>query len=210
MIPYGVHVDEPSDAIARRADEIRQDAGRPIVLFVGRLVAYKGVDVLLEALHGIDAVALLVGNGPQRAALVAKAGSLGLSNRVQFLGEVSGDELSALYRACDLFVLPSVTRQEAFGVVQIEAMAYGKPVVSTDLGTGVAWVNQHGETGLVVPPGSASALHDAISQVLADAPRRIALGRAGAERARAVFNVDRMIDSTLDLYRDVTQSRHVA
>ena len=210
VIPYGVHLGEPSDAIARQAGEIRQTAGRPVVLFVGRLVTYKGADVLLEALTGIDAVAFFVGDGPQRAALAAKADSLGLSNRVRFLGEVSGEQLSALYRACDLFVLPSLTRQEAFGVVQIEAMACAKPVISTDLGTGVAWVNQHGETGLVVPPGNASALHDAIAQLLADAPKRLAFGRAGAERARSVFNVDRMIDSTLDLYREVTQPRHVA
>jgi glycosyltransferase involved in cell wall biosynthesis len=206
VIPYGVSVGaEPASGdIARRADTIRKAHARPIVLFVGRLVAYKGVDVLVEAMRGIQAVALLVGEGPGRAILLQKAEALGVSDRVKFLGEVTDDELSALYRACDVFVLPSVTRQEAFGVVQLEAMARGKPVISTDLGTGVAWVNQDGETGIVVPPRNASALHNAIQQLLGDAVRRDALGAAGARRARSLFSVDRMIDSTLGLYSSVT------
>jgi rhamnosyl/mannosyltransferase len=82
-------------------------------------------------------------------------------------------------------------------------MASGKPVISTDLGTGVAWVNQHGETGLVVPPGDALALRDAMQRLLADPASSATMGAAGAHRARSVFAVDRMIDSTLALYRDV-------
>ena len=210
VIPYGVDIRMDSDAVERRAAEIRQAEKRPIVLFVGRLVPYKGVDVLLEALRGIQAVTFLVGDGPERRALAAKAETLGLSDSVKFPGEVSGAHLRALYRACDLFVLPSVTRQEAFGVVQIEAMAAGKPVISTDLGTGVAWVNQHRETGLVVPPGDARALGDAIAQLLNDAPLRSTLGQAGAARACSLFHVDRMIDATLDLYRTVTDSPELA
>jgi len=180
VIPYGVHVTPPSDTVVQRAAELRKAAGRPIILFVGRLVKYKGADVLLEALRDVDAATFLVGDGPEREMLAAKVRTLGLTRQVTLLGEASHDELSALYLACDLFVLPSVTRQEAFGVVQIEAMAWGKPVISTDLGTGVAWVNRHGETGLVVPPGNAAALREAIVTVLADAPLRSAMGRAGA------------------------------
>jgi glycosyltransferase involved in cell wall biosynthesis len=205
VIPYGVQSGRlaPAEAIARRAAAIRNEHHAPIALFVGRLVAYKGVDVLLEAMRGVPAVALLVGNGPQREALQQKAKALGLSDRVKFLGEVTDDELAALYHACDIFVLPSITRQEAFGVVQLEAMASGKPVISTDLGTGVAWVNQHGETGLVVPPGDALALRDAMQRLLADPALCATMGAAAAHRARSVFSVDRMIDATLALYRDV-------
>jgi len=116
---------------------------------------------------------------------------------------LADEELAALYQACDLFVLPSVTRQEAFGLVQLEAMAAGKPVISTDLGTGAGWVNQHGETGLVVPPGDVQALHDAIQQLASDQERCASLGRAGRERARTVFAVDGMIESTLAVYGDV-------
>jgi rhamnosyl/mannosyltransferase len=122
---------------------------------------------------------------------------------VRVAGEVTNAELAALSRACDLFVLPSVTRQEAFGVVQIEAMARGKPVISTDVGTGVAWVNVHGETGLVVPPGDASALRIAIDRLLANQLERENMGAAAAERARSVFAVDRMTNAILGLYHDV-------
>ena len=203
VIPYGIDVEEASADTIRRSDAIRAAEQRPIILFVGRLVGYKGVDVLLEAMRGVNAVALLVGEGPERAALGQKAHVLGVEDCVRFLGEVTDQELAALYGACDLLVLPSVTRQEAFGVVQLEAMTRGRPVISTDLGTGTAWVNQHGETGLVVPPRDAPALRDAMQQLLSDPSRRSALGAAGAKRARAVFTVDRMIASVLSLYRDV-------
>jgi len=205
VIPYGIQMPRlpPDEAVVRRAAAIRKEHGAPIVLFVGRLVTYKGVDVLLDAMSGVAAVTLIAGDGPRREALERHAQTLGLGDRVKFLGEVAADELAALYRACDVFVLPSITRQEAFGVVQIEAMASGKPVISTDLGTGVAWVNQHLETGLVVPPGDALALRTAISRLLGDPLLQAALGAAGAHRARSVFGIDRMVDATLGLYRDV-------
>jgi rhamnosyl/mannosyltransferase len=202
VIPYGLDLDACAGAGAHVPPSERP-RGRPIVLFVGRLVPYKGAAVLLEATRGLDADVMLVGDGPERAALEARARALGVADRVTFLGNVGNEQLCALYSACDLFVLPSITRQEAFGLVQIEAMARGKPVISTDLGTGVSWVNQHGETGLVVAPGNAPALHAAIRELLADPGRRAALGAGAARRAKAVFHVDRMIDSTLQLYAEV-------
>lgn len=203
VIPYGIDVEDTASETAGRAEAIRAAEKRAIILFVGRLVGYKGVDVLIESMQGITATAFIVGEGPERRTLEQQAEALGVADRVRFLGEVSTGELGALYRACDLFVLPSVTRQEAFGIVQIEAMASGKPVVSTDLGTGVAWVNQHGETGIVVPPRDARALHEAIAQLVSDPARRSTLGAAGARRARSAFTIDRMIQSVLTLYREV-------
>ncbi len=205
VIPYGIDADHESGADRRqqRAEAIRQELGKPLVLFVGRLVSYKGADVLLDAMRDLPAVAFLVGDGPERPALERQARALGIADRVRFLGEVSDDELAALYRACDVFVLPSVTRQEAFGVVQIEAMSCGKPVVSTELGTGTAWVNVDGETGLVVPARNAAALHDAIQRLIADPELRSSLGAAGRRRARSTFAVERMIQATLGLYRQV-------
>jgi glycosyltransferase involved in cell wall biosynthesis len=204
VIPFGIEERVASEQVLRRADAVRKAEGCPIVLFVGRLVPYKGVDVLLEAMRAIPAVALLVGEGPERAALQRTAEALGVADRVRFLGEVSHDELAALYRACDLLVLPSVTRQEAFGVVLLEAMACGKPVVSTDLATGSGWVNQDRETGFVVPPRNAAALHDAIDRLVADPGLRGSLGEGARRRARTVFSLDRMIDAVLALYRDVS------
>jgi rhamnosyl/mannosyltransferase len=206
VIPYAVESSSEPAAVGERAGAIRSTFSQPIVLFVGRLVAYKGVDVLIEAVRGLAAVVLIVGDGPQRDMLAKKAEALGVADRCRFLGEVSDLELAALYRACDVFVLPSITRQEAFGVVQIEAMARGKPVVSTELGTGTAWVNQHDETGVIVPPRNPGALHDALAQLVSDPQRRNLLGAAGARRARSVFAVDRMTAAVLSLYRAVIKN----
>jgi glycosyltransferase involved in cell wall biosynthesis len=202
VIPYGIEPNQESivERYRLRAEAIRREHVKPIVLFVGRLVAYKGVGVLLDAMRDVDAVALLVGTGPEQAALERQARELGVAGRVRFLGEVPDDELQSLYRACDMFVLPSVTRQEAFGVVQIEAMSCGKPVISTELGTGTTWVNQDGETGLVVPPRDPAALRAAMQSLLADPALRSTLGAAGRRRARSTFAVERMIRSTLELY----------
>jgi glycosyltransferase involved in cell wall biosynthesis len=211
VIPFGIEARSADalGAIVQRAGEIRRDAGQSIVLFVGRLVAYKGVGVLLEALKGLNAVALIVGEGPLRARLEEQARELEVSDDVRFLGSVDDDELAALYRACNVFVLPSVTRQEAFGVVQLEAMAAGRPVVSTDLGTGVGWVNRNGETGYVVPPRDPRALREALARLLADANLQKSMGDAAAKRIRAEFTLERMIDDTLSLYREVVATaRH--
>jgi glycosyltransferase involved in cell wall biosynthesis len=205
VIPFGIDArsGEELDASLERAAAIRREINQPIVLFVGRLVPYKGVDVLLEALTGVHATAFIVGDGPQRAALEAQARRLSIASRVRFLGSVADQELAALYRACHVFVLPSVTRQEAFGVVQLEAMAAGKPVVSTDVGTGVGWVNRHGETGYVVPPRDPVALREALRRLLTDGGLQTLMGDAAMRRARSAFTVERMIDDTLALYRDV-------
>jgi glycosyltransferase involved in cell wall biosynthesis len=176
----------------------------PLVLFVGRLVEYKGVDVLLRALAGLENVrAVLVGDGPRRAALEELATDLGLAGRVTFAGEVSDERMADLYAACDLFVLPSVTRAEAFGLVQLEAMAAGKAVVSTSVPTGVPWVNQHERTGLIVPPGDVPALRKAIQRLLTDPDLRTRMGREGRARVARDFTPARMIQQMLALYREV-------
>ncbi len=204
VVPFGVDTARlaPTDGVLARAKDIRAEHGTPLILFVGRLVAYKGVDVLLRAVVGLAATTLIVGAGPLRAPLERLARELGLS-RVRFLGDVSDAEVTALYHAADIFTLPSVTRAEAFGVVQLEAMACGVPVVSTNLRSGVPWVNQHQKTGLVVPPGDAGALRSAFDTLLGDRPRREALGRFARDLVHRQFTLSRMARMTGDVYRDV-------
>lgn len=198
VIPFGFDPARFTVAEPRPAD------GVPTVLFVGRLVEYKGIDVLLRALGGLDGVrAVLVGDGPRRAALEELVEDLGLKERVTFAGSVSDEEMAGLYAACDLFVLPSVTRAEAFGLVQLEAMAAGKAVVSTSVPTGVPWVNQHERTGLIVPPGDVPALRDAIARLLANPSLRERMGREGRARVARDFTPARMIQQMLHLYREV-------
>jgi len=206
VVPLGIPVERYrlTPDVGCEVGRRRQETRRPVVLFVGRLVGYKGVDVLLRAFQGLDAELVVVGDGPQREALETQACALGIEARVRFVGETSDDELLVWYHASDLLALPSITRQETFGMVQLEAMLCGRPVVSTDVGTGVAWVNQHGRTGLVVPPGDVAALHTALARLAGDAGLRARLGAQARARALEMFTAERMCQSTVALYREVT------
>jgi glycosyltransferase involved in cell wall biosynthesis len=173
---------------------------QPLLLFVGRLRYYKGLEVLIEAMRDIEAHLLIVGDGPMRQEWAALTTELALTERVTFLGHVPDADLPAYYQACDVFVLPSTHRSETWGAVQIEAMTCGKPVVCTELGTGTSYVNRHGETGLVVPPRDSAALAQAINQLLADLDLRHRLGDRGQQRAEREFSKEAMIEATAALY----------
>jgi glycosyltransferase involved in cell wall biosynthesis len=203
VIPFGIDTTrlQRTLAIEDRVTAIERRFPGPRILFVGRLVPYKGVDVLLRALRDVQATAVIVGDGPLRASLEAQAEQSGLSSRVAFVGHLQDEEVVAHMHACDLFVLPSVTQQETFGVVQLEAMACGKPVVSTNLPTGVPWVNRHGETGLVTEPGDAAALAAALNTLLADPAQRARMGDVARSRVGDEFSVDRMVSQSSALYR---------
>ena len=145
---------------------------------------------------------MIIGEGPLRKPLERLIRQLGLTHRVFLLGRVSAVE--SYYHACDVFVLPSVARSEAFGIVQIEAMACGKPVVNTRLDSGVPFVSVDGVTGLTVPPADATALARAINRLLNDDALRSSLGKAARERAYREFSLDRMAARTLEVYHAVS------
>jgi rhamnosyl/mannosyltransferase len=178
---------------------LRNNAKRPIILAAGRLVAYKGFGYLIEAMKDIDADLWIVGEGPLRDELLAMAASI--KEKVQFIGRV--ENIANYFAACDIFVLPSINRTEAFGIVQIEALASGKPVINTSLETGVPHVSLHNETGFTVPPRDSSALAGALSRLLADAGLRARMGSAARRRATEVFDIRVMADSTSSIYEDV-------
>jgi rhamnosyl/mannosyltransferase len=197
-------------AVLRRAAELRAaHGGRRIVLFVGRLVYYKGVGVLVRAMAQVDADLVLIGRGPLEGELRELASARGTAARVSFLAPQGDDELSAWYHAADVFCLPSVARSEAFGLVQIEAHAAGTPVVSTDLPTGVPFANPDGVTGLTVPPNDAAALAAALNRLLGDDELRARLGGQAQARALREFTVPRMVARTLDVYAEAA-ARHAA
>jgi len=174
---------------------------RPVVLCVGRLNYYKGVEYLVEAMAGVDARLVVVGDGDRRARLESRARELGLDAR--FPGRVDDATLAAWYDRADVFVLPSVEPSEAFGIVQLEAMARGLPVVNTDLPTGVPWVSRDGETGVTVPPRDADALAAALNGLLADPDLRETYGENGRQRVRERFTRERMLDDTVAVYESV-------
>jgi rhamnosyl/mannosyltransferase len=212
VIPYGLDGDRyrPTAEVSARAGALRERAGRPILLFVGRLVPYKGLPVLLEAMRGLRAQLVILGDGPLRPTLKTMALELDIEDRVLFAGEATDEERLAWLHACAALVLPSTTRQEAFGIVQLEAMLCARPVVSTALATGVPWVNVHGETGLVVQPGDTAALRDAVARLIASPALRRALGAAARARALAVFNADRMSALTVALYQQASRAAGAA
>jgi rhamnosyl/mannosyltransferase len=203
VIPHGADLTrfEQTSFVRERAPEIRQEYGtRPLVLFVGRLRHYKGLGFLIAALQEVDAQLIAVGTGPMGPQWKQEAVERGVAERVSFLGEVSEEELISLYHAADVFVLPSTNRAETWGTVQIEAMACGLPLICTELGTGTSYVNQHGVTGLVVPPSDSSALARALQQILGDDSLRRRMGAAGLQRARSEFSKEAMFDSMLAFY----------
>lgn len=163
---------------------------RPIVLCVARLVNYKGIQFLVEAVRTLDLTLVVAGDGPLMKSLAKQIHDAGLAGRVTLVGRVSDEDLSCLYRMADLFVLPSIEPSEAFGLVQLEAMARGLPVINTNLLGGVPSVSVHGITGLTVRPRSAHELRAAIQSIVDD--RRLHDQFSTAARSR-VQNFSRAV-----------------
>lgn len=203
VVPYGIHLNRFEQADPARVAAIRARYPSPLILFVGQLRYYKGAEQLIRAMAHTPGRAVLVGGeaSVRRADLEALTRALGLAERVELVGEQE-QNLSAFYHAADLFVLPSVERSEAFGIVQIEAQAAGLPIVATELGTGTSYVTQHGRTGFIVPPSEPLALARAMRVLIENPALARHMGQAGRARARAEFTADRMIDQIEGVYRD--------
>ena len=205
VIPFGVDPGllEKSAGCANRERPVDKPFS---FLFVGRLVYYKGCDVLLEAFAGVpDAELVLVGSGPLEDDLKARARKLGIENRVRFRAEISDDALAGAFSDCDVFVLPSIAKTEAFALVQIEAMAYSKPVINTDLPSGVPYVSLDGLTGLTVSPGDAAALASAMNRLKDDSALRERFGKAAYARAREEYAMDRMLHRVYKEYQQLME-----
>ncbi|HZT76368.1 MAG TPA: glycosyltransferase [Vicinamibacterales bacterium] len=208
VIPFGIDLrrfnrDRPlHPRVAALVARVR----RPIALFVGRLVYYKGLHVLLEAARRWPGSIVVGGDGPLEMDLKARADALGLADRVHWAGRVSDEELPSFYAAADVFVLPSIAKTETFGVSQIEAMAAGVPVVSTNLPTGVPWVNQDDVSGIVVEPNDAAALGAALERLAGDPALHARLAEGARRRASDRFSRDRMVRAFHDLVDTVVRA----
>jgi len=208
-IPYIVDIAAmrrcPDHPLARALRDWAE--GSTIALAVGRLVYYKGIDVLLDALALTRDVRLvIVGDGPLTDALRARAANLGINERLRWLGSIADDDLVGAFSSADLFVLASVARSEAFGLVQVEAMAAGVPVVSTRLGTSVDVVNVDGVSGLLVRPRDPSELAAAIEKIASDRDLRQRLSNGALERAQD-FSESRLVRRYRELYEETADLR---
>ncbi len=199
LAPYGV-----SPRMVAPEPRIGVPLSGPLrILFVGRLVYYKGIEVLLDAVSRLDDVEVSIfGDGALRASLRDRIDSdRNLAGKVEMIHNATDDEIVDAHLSHDVFVLPSVSRAEAFGLSMAEAMANGLPAVSTRLGTGTDWVNQHGETGLVVAPQDPTALADAL-EAMRDDGTRMRLACGAAARARTEFSFDRHADLIHSFYEE--------
>jgi rhamnosyl/mannosyltransferase len=201
VVPYAVDV-----ARFAGARPLLPPADVPTLLFVGQHRYYKGVDDLIQAMTKLEARLLIGGDGPKRAAWETLAQQLGVGHKIRFLGRIPDEDLPGFYASGDIFVLPSNSRAESFGLVLQEAMAAARPCVTTELGTGTSWLVQDGITGLVVPPHNPAALAAALSSLLADPEKRQQMGQAGQQRACAEFTRAQMIKRVEEVYREVVVS----
>ncbi len=182
---------------------------KKVILFVGRLIPYKGLEYLIHAIPSVlnkfnDVKLLIVGDGPLKQELVALVDELGISDFVDFVGDIHNENLPPYYCLCDIFVLPSTYKAEAFGIVQLEAMACGKPIVSTNVqGSGITFVNKENETGLIVEPGNSNELAGAIIKLLKSKNLQRRLGRNGKLRVKHYFSKSIMVKNILNVYDSI-------
>jgi glycosyltransferase involved in cell wall biosynthesis len=206
VVPYGLQPGRYRSVRSAEVKAIREKYGAPIVLAVGRLVYYKGFEHLIRAMKQISARLLIVGDGPLRGSLQQLASALGIANKVVFLGEMQAEEITPYYHSCELFVLPSIARSEAFGIVQLEAMACGKPVINTDIDSGTPFVSIDGVTGLTVQPNNSDVLAKAIDALLHNEELRNKYGQAARHRVQTEFHLSKMVARTLDIYAQVANA----
>lgn len=204
VVPLSIDLKEFGHPMGKEFD-LGVSPEEKIVLFVGRLNYYKGLEYLIEAMREVKAKLLIAGDGELRGTLERRAKTLEVDRKVLFLGRLSGDELKYCYQRCDLFVLPSVEPSEAFGLVQLEAMAYGKPVINTRLPTGVPYVSVDGETGITVEPRDSKALAAAINKLLNDEELRGRYGVQARKRVEGNFTTDKMNERILGIYRELAR-----
>ncbi len=200
VIPLGLDPGRVQPADPAAVARVR--GNRPLVLAVGRFSYYKGFDRLIRAIGQVPEAGLcIIGEGPLRGHCLQLVSDLGLGDRVDLPGMLPEEDLWQHYAACDVLCLPSIERTEAFGMVLLEAMACGKPLVTTTVaGSGMSFVNVHELTGLHVPPEDPVALAGALSELVGNPEKAIEMGRAGQKRFRENFAMDAVAQRIDGLY----------
>lgn len=202
VIPIGIDRSAYPSPSEDRITYWRSRFGARFFLFVGVFRYYKGLHILLEAAQGVDCPIVIVGTGPIESELKAQADSLGLRN-VHFLGKLPDVDKVALLTLCYGVVFPSHLRSEAFGISLLEGAMYGKPMISSEIGTGTSFVNIAHETGLVVPPSDPAALRGAMQYLLNHPDEAAIMGQRATTRYGMHFTAQRMVESYVDLYKNL-------
>ena len=210
VLPMGIDLKpylEPSAADLDASRRVREEHGRggPLWLCAGRMVYYKGLINAIRALQHVEGRLILIGGGPDAPLLQAEARRLGVSERVDFLGNLPHYlDVVPYYLAADAFWFPSNARSEAFGLVQVEAMASGCPVINTKIPhSGVPWVSRHEESGLTVAMNDPVAFAQAARRLLDEPGLRLRLGEAARRRAAVEFDHRVMAKRSMAIYQRV-------
>ena len=201
VIPYGINPEEYLSV--KRVPILTEKCtykGSIKVFFTGRLVYYKGVDVLIRAFSKVKNCELFIaGTGELEEKLKELVKRKNIDDIVHFVGFLPDEQLRQAYADCDIFVLPSVAKSEAFGIVQLEAMVYGKPVINTRLDSGVPYVSIHGRTGFTVKPSSPAQLAKALNILAQNKKLREKFGRNAFLRVEKYFNEKNIIEKLSDI-----------
>lgn len=203
VIPFGIPLSRftRSPELNESAQTIRKRYGDRLVLCVSILRYYKGIEYLIRAMKHVDGKLLIVGTGPLLNDLIEQTEESGYKEKIVFVGQV--ESVIPYYFASAVFCLPSIYRSEAFGLVLTEAAACGLPLVSTELGTGTSYINQHENTGFVVPPCDELALANALNQILNNTRLQEEFGANARHRAEQMFTIETMGMNVMNLYKNL-------
>ncbi len=202
VIPIGLDRSTYPDPDPARLAAWREQIGERFFLFVGVLRYYKGLHILLDALRGTGYPLVIVGAGPIEAELRTHAAQVGLTN-IHFLGALPDNDKVALLELSYAVLFPSHLRSEAFGISLLEGAMFGKPLISSEIGTGTSYINIHGETGLVVAPNDPDILREALRTLYEHPELAYEMGRRAYHRYRTYFTADQMADRYIDLYNEL-------
>ncbi|MDR6608648.1 glycosyltransferase family 4 protein [Pseudomonas synxantha] len=209
VIPYGLNKAGYPLPDNNRTAHWRKKLGDKFFLFVGVMRYYKGLHILLDALKDLDYPTVIVGAGPLEAELHAQAIALGLRN-IHFLGRLGDEDKVALLQLSYAIVFPSHLRSEAFGISLLEGAMYGKPMISSEIGTGTSYINIHNETGLVVPPSHPLAFREAMRTLWENPGLAAQMGEKAQARYQNLFTADEMGRKWAALYDELLEEKALA
>lgn len=202
VIPFGIDTNIEYDKEEVKNKEKYKN--KKIILAIGRLVKFKGFQFVITAMKEIDnAILLVIGDGPLKYDFQTYIEENNMKEKVILLGAISDEKIKNNYiKACDIFILSSIRKSESFGIVQLEAMRLGKPIINTNLGTGVNYVSIHNETGITVEPKNSTALASAINTLLGDNALREKLGQNARKRVEMLFDINKVKEKYKNLCKE--------
>ncbi|MBD9464617.1 glycosyltransferase family 4 protein [Pseudomonas sp. Pdm06] len=206
VITYGLNKTSYPQPDAERMAQWKAKLGERFFLFVGVMRYYKGLHILLDALKGVDYPVVILGAGPLEKQLHAQATKLGLRN-LHFLGRLGDEDKVALLELSYAIVFPSHLRSEAFGISLLEGAMFGKPMISSEIGTGTSYINIHDETGLVVPPSNPEAFREAMRTLWENPAQARAMGVKAEARYRQLFTSEEMGQKWVQLYEELLEEK---